>query len=107
MLGPNSGPAHGGSVIFQSECQSRYISACLVEMIEQGIAAIDVRPEAHDQYVRKVDAEHEQLIWTHPGMTTYYRNKQGRVFSAMPWRFVDYWAMTHDPDLQDYRRTEA
>jgi len=24
MLGPNSGPAHGGSVIFQSECQSRY-----------------------------------------------------------------------------------
>src|SRR5437016_1990938 len=26
MLGPNSGPAHGGSVIFQSECQSRYIS---------------------------------------------------------------------------------
>ena len=105
MLGPNSGPAHGGSVIFQSECQSRYISACLVEMIERDIAALDVRPEAHDQYIRKVDAEHEQLIWTHPGMTTYYRNGQGRVFSAMPWRFVDYWAMTHDPDLRDYRQT--
>ena len=103
MLGPNSGPAHGGSVIFQSECQSRYISACLVEMIEQGIAAIEVRPEAHDEYIRQVDAEHEQLIWTHPGMTTYYRNRQGRVFSAMPWRFVDYWAMTHDPDLGQYR----
>jgi 4-hydroxyacetophenone monooxygenase len=107
MLGPNSGPAHGGSVIFQSECQSRYISACLVDMIEQGIAAIDVRQEAHDQYVRKVDAEHEQLIWTHPGMTTYYRNKQGRVFSAMPWRFVDYWAMTHDPDFDQYRQTRS
>jgi 4-hydroxyacetophenone monooxygenase len=107
MLGPNSGPAHGGSVIFQSECQSRYISACLVEMIEKGIAAIDVRQEAHDRYVRKADAEHEQLIWTHPGMTTYYRNKQGRVFSAMPWRFVDYWAMTHDPDLNQYRQTRA
>jgi len=107
MLGPNSGPAHGGSVIFQSECQSRYISACLVEMIERGIAAIDVRQDVNDQYVRRVDAEHEQLIWTHPGMTTYYRNRQGRVFSAMPWRFVDYWAMTHDPDLQDYRHTKA
>jgi 4-hydroxyacetophenone monooxygenase len=34
-------------VIFQSECQSRYISACLVDMIEQGIAAIDVRQDAH------------------------------------------------------------
>jgi 4-hydroxyacetophenone monooxygenase len=76
-------------------------------MIEQGIAAIDVHHEAHDQYVREVDAEHEQLIWSHLGMTTYYRNKQGRVFSAMPWRFVDYWAMTHDPDLIQYRQTRA
>jgi 4-hydroxyacetophenone monooxygenase len=107
MLGPNSGPAHGGSVIFQSECQSRYISACLVEMIEHDIAAIDVRQDAHDKYIREVDAEHEQLIWTHPGMSTYYRNKQGRVFSAMPWRFVDYWRMTHDPDLSQYHLTRA
>jgi 4-hydroxyacetophenone monooxygenase len=107
MLGPNTGPAHGGSVIFQSECQSRYISACLVEMIENDIAAIDVHPDAHDHYIRQVDAEHEQLIWTHPGMTTYYRNSRGRVFSAMPWRFVDYWKMTHDPDFSQYRQTRA
>jgi len=107
MLGPNTGPAHGGSVIFQSECQSRYISACLVEMIEHGLAAIDVRQEMHDDYVRKVDAEHEAMIWTHPGMTTYYRNKSGRVFSAMPWRFVDYWAMTHDADFDRYHLTKA
>jgi 4-hydroxyacetophenone monooxygenase len=107
MLGPNSGPAHGGSVIFQSECQSRYITSCLVEMIEHGLAAIDVKPSAHDEYVRKVDAEHEQMIWTHPGMTTYYRNSRGRVFSAMPWRFVDYWQMTHDVDLADYKQTKA
>jgi 4-hydroxyacetophenone monooxygenase len=107
MLGPNSGPAHGGSVIFQSECQSRYISACLVGMIERGIAAIDVRQDVLDEYVRKVDIEHEAMIWTHPGMTTYYRNKSGRVFSAMPWRFVDYWAMTHDPDFSQYRLTGA
>jgi 4-hydroxyacetophenone monooxygenase len=107
MLGPNSGPAHGGSVIFQSECQSRYITSCLVEMIEHDLAAIDVRPGAHDDYISKVDAEHEQMIWTHPGMTTYYRNSQGRVFSAMPWRFVDYWQMTHDADLNDYRQTKS
>ena len=47
------------------------------------------------------------MIWTHPGMTTYYRNKSGRVFSAMPWRFVDYWAMTHDADLDRYRLTKS
>jgi len=107
MLGPNSGPAHGGSVIFQSECQSRYISACLVGMIEQDVAAIDVRQDVLDDYVRKVDAEHEAMIWTHPGMNTYYRNASGRVFSAMPWRFVDYWRMTHDPDFGQYRLTRG
>jgi 4-hydroxyacetophenone monooxygenase len=107
MLGPNTGPAHGGSVIFQAECQSRYITACLVEMIERRIAAIDVDAGALDEYVGKVDREHEQMIWTHPGMSTYYRNRHGRVFSAMPWRFVDYWAMTHDPDFSRYRLTPA
>ena len=108
MLGPNSGPAHGGSVIFQSECQSRYITSCLVEMIDRRIAAIDVRQDVHNEHVRKIDIEHEAMIWTHPGMTTtYYRNKSGRVFSAMPWRFVDYWAMTHDADLSQYHLTQA
>jgi len=107
MLGPNTGPAHGGSVIFQAECQSRYITACLVEMIEHRIAAIDVNAEALDDWIGKVDREHEQMIWTHPGMSTYYRNRHGRVFSAMPWRFVDYWAMTHDPDFSQYRLTPA
>ena len=68
---------------------------------------IDIRQEVHDRYVREVDREHEQMIWTHPGMTTYYRNSRGRVFSAMPWRFVDYWRMTHDPDLSLYRQTPA
>jgi len=29
------------------------------------------------------------------------------VFSAMPWRFVDYWSMTHDPDFSQYRQTKA
>jgi hypothetical protein len=28
-------------------------------------------------------------------------------FSAMPWRFVDYWAMTHDPDFSRCRLTPA
>ena len=107
MLGPNSGPAHGGSVIFQAECQTRYITSSMVEMIENSIAAIDIRPDVHDDYLVKVDAEHEQLIWTHKGMSTYYRNKHGRVFSVMPWRFVDYWAMTHDSDLSLYELTPA
>jgi 4-hydroxyacetophenone monooxygenase len=47
------------------------------------------------------------MIWTHPGKSTYYHNGSGRVFSAMPSRFVDYWRMTHDPDTRQYSLTKA
>jgi 4-hydroxyacetophenone monooxygenase len=47
------------------------------------------------------------MIWTHPGMTTCYRSTQGRVFSAMPRRFLDYGAMIYDPDFSQYYQTKA
>ena len=102
MQGPNTGLGHGGSAIFQAECQANYIAACLEKIAKDDLVAIDVKPEPLADYVRKVDAEHEQMIWSHPGMSTYYRNKAGRVFSVMPWRLVDYWAMTRTPDFDDY-----
>jgi 4-hydroxyacetophenone monooxygenase len=105
MMGPNTGPGHGGSIVFQSEAQSRYIVSSLVTMIEGRLISTEVKPGVFSEYVRRVDAEHEKLIWTHPGMTTYYRNGQGRVFSAMPWRFVDYWRMSHDFKLDEYLST--
>jgi 4-hydroxyacetophenone monooxygenase len=74
-------------------------------MVERGIEVIDVKQEVHDAYVRRVDTEHEGMIWTHPGMSTYYRNSRGRVVSVMPWRLVDYWSMTHQPDLTEYHLT--
>lgn len=107
MQGPNTGLGHGGSAILQAESMARYITSCLAAMAEAQVAAIEVRQSVHDDYVARVDAEHESLIWTHPGMTTYYRNPHGRVTVTMPWRLVDYWAMTHDADLSDYHLTLA
>jgi len=103
LYGPNTNLGHGGSVIFQSECQVKYVTTCLVDMLEKNLASIEVRQDVHDEYNEKVDAEHGRLIWTHPGMTSWHRNAQGRVFSTMPWRLVDYWSMTNHLDLADYR----
>lgn len=100
--GPNTGLGHGGSAIFQSECQSRYIGACLAKMHHNKISSIEVKQSVQDDYVATVDAEHEKMIWTHLGMSTYYRNAKGRVVTVMPWRLVDYWRMTHDPDFDQY-----
>ena len=107
LMGPNTGLAHGGSVMFMTECQVRYVTLCLREMLEQGVSAIEVEPAVQDDYTRRVDDEHAQLVWTHPGMRNWYRNDRGRVFSPMPWRLVDYWQMTHEPDFSEYRLTRA
>jgi 4-hydroxyacetophenone monooxygenase len=102
MYGPNTNLAHGGSIIFHAECQARYISKLLVAMAEEGLDSVEVQRAVHDDYQRRVDEEHARLVWTHPGMSTWYRNAAGRVISVSPWRLVDYWAMTHAPDLSDY-----
>lgn len=54
-------------------------------------------------YMRAYNDGRQDMIWMHPGMTTYYRNSKGRVYSVMPWRLVDYWHMTRTPDLDDYQ----
>lgn len=100
--GPQTTPAHGGSAIYISECAISYALGALVEMAEQSIASIEVRREVFEEYNASVDAEHETLVWTHPGTTNWYRNSAGRVISALPWRGVDYRRMTEHPDLDDY-----
>jgi len=103
MSGPNTGLAHGGSVIFVAECQARYITSMLREMIEGGLADVEVERAVHDAFNERVDAEHAELVWSHPGMNNWYRNRAGRVFIPMPFRLVDYWGMTTEPRLDEYR----
>jgi 4-hydroxyacetophenone monooxygenase len=102
VFGPNSQGGHGGAFVGTAEAQIRYILDALAQMQGAGAAAIEVKAEVYDRYAEKVDAKHEQLIWTHPGMDTYYRNSRGRVVVAMPFRVVDYWQMTLTADMADY-----
>jgi 4-hydroxyacetophenone monooxygenase len=99
--GPNTNPV-GGSYIFIAECQVRYIVDVLSQVIDSDAGAVDCRPEAHEDYNRRLDDAHATMVWTHPGMETYYRNAAGRVVTNMPWRVVDYWHMTRRPDLADF-----
>jgi 4-hydroxyacetophenone monooxygenase len=33
---------------------------------------------------------------------SYYNNDAGRVTTNMPWKLVDYWRMTREPELDDF-----
>lgn len=102
LYGPNLQPGHGGSLIFVVEMQVRYIMDMLAKMSKLGLGAVEVREEVHAQYNANVAAEHENMVWTHPGMSTYYRNDRGRIVINSPYRNVDFFEMTREVDLDEY-----
>ena len=102
LYGPNTNGGHGGSAVYNSECQVRYTMLALRELIETEAAALDLREEPFEEYNRKVDAEHDQLVWTHPGVKNWYRNKQGRVVTNSPWPLSKYRNLTADFNPGDY-----
>jgi 4-hydroxyacetophenone monooxygenase len=110
LYGPNTNLGHGGSVVFHAECQVRYVMSVLEQMLDGDLGAVECRQDAHDDYVARVDAAHAKMIWTHPGMDTWYRNARGRVVTNSPWRLVEYWEMTRRADLAAFTiepRTDA
>ena len=106
LYGPNLQPGHGGSLLSTLEIQARYVRELLQEMFRRGLGSVECRPEVYDEYNQRVDAAHDNMVWSHPGMSTYYRNSRNRVVVNSPWRNVDFWHLTRHPDLADYL-TEA
>jgi len=107
IYGPNTNLAHGGSAVFHSECQIRYIMQALRELIETGNSALEVRPKPFRAYQDKVDAAVQNMVWAHPGVTSWYKNKSGRVTQTSPWRLVEYRQLTVEFNPADYSFTRA
>jgi 4-hydroxyacetophenone monooxygenase len=102
LYGPNTQTGHGGSLIHTVEAQLTYVGSLLTQMFDAGIATVEVKEQVYDDFTAKVDEMHQNMIWSHPAMTTYYRNSRGRVVVVNPFRNVDYWHMTRHADLAEY-----
>ncbi len=107
LYGPGTNLAHGGSLIFHSECQVRYVMGCLAELVGRTHASMECRHEVHDEYNERLQAELDTMVWSHPSIrSSWYRNPEGRIYILSPWRLVDYWDWTREPDLDDFVITE-
>ena len=104
LYGPGTNLAHAGSIIFHSECQVRYVTACLAALLRDGLSVMECRREVHDAYNQRFDARHDQMVWAHPSENSWYKNANGRVLTTSPWRLVDYWGWTRRPNLDDFAR---
>jgi 4-hydroxyacetophenone monooxygenase len=105
IYGPGTNLAHGGSAIYHSECQVRYIMQCLRELLETGAKSMEVRQDPHDRFNEYLDATHAKMVWAHRGVGNWYKNRHGRVVTNSPFRLVDYRAMTEQLDRNDYVMT--
>jgi 4-hydroxyacetophenone monooxygenase len=101
MYGPNVNGG-GGSVLGHLEAEVHYILELLRQLMAAGAASADVKADAYESHASKVAARHENLIYTHPGVNTYYRNARGRVVTQNPFTNAEFWQLTRCPRLADY-----
>jgi 4-hydroxyacetophenone monooxygenase len=103
MYGPGTNLAFGGSLIFNGECQIRYIMECLKYLLQSGASTLECTTEAHDAYQRRFREQHAQMIWEHPSIAhSFYRNEDGKVTLLWPWKILEMWQRTRELDPAAY-----
>ena len=102
LYGPNLQAGHGGSLIFMIEMQMRFIMDAVKQMLERNLGAIEIRQDVHDAYNADIDRAHVNMVWTHPGMSTYYRNSRGRIVVNSPYRNARFFEMSKQAKIEDF-----
>ena len=109
--GPSTNLAHGGSIIFHSECQVRYIMQAIAELLRASStasvsgprvgAAIECTQDAHDVYNAELAPVLEKTVFQ-ADCGTRYKDANGNVTGNSPWRLVDYFQRTRQLDISHY-----
>jgi 4-hydroxyacetophenone monooxygenase len=103
MYGPGTNLAHGGSLIFHSECQMRYITQCIEQLVVTTSRALEPRQDRYDDWHERSQAEIKTLVWAQPSIKhSFFKNSRGEIHGLSPWRLVDYWTWTKEPDFGDF-----
>jgi 4-hydroxyacetophenone monooxygenase len=102
LYGPNTNIVINGSIIYFSECGVRYIVGLVRALLEEGLAAIEVRADVHDRFNVAVDAENRAMAWGWSDVNSWYKNAHGRVSQNWPFTLLEYWQRTLRPDLAEF-----
>jgi 4-hydroxyacetophenone monooxygenase len=103
MFGPGTNAVNGASLVYNSECQMRYILGCIDMLAARDARSAVPRPEVCQDYDRRSRERLRHMVYAHPAVTSsYYKNSTGELPTLFAWRIVDYWKWTHRPDPSDY-----
>ena len=103
IYGPGTHLAHGGSLIFQSELQMRYINRCLEHLAQTDLDSLEPTPEAAAEWHRRTQTEIKKMVWSHPAVKhSYFKNADGEIHTVSPWRLHEYWSAVREPDWSHF-----
>ena len=103
MYGPGTNLAFGGSLIFNGECQIRYIMECLKALMQSDAQRIECKAQVHTEYQKRFRELHAKLIWEHESIKhSFYQNAEGKVTLLWPWKILDMWRWTKEINRDDY-----
>ncbi|NDJ89143.1 flavin-containing monooxygenase [Mycolicibacter kumamotonensis] len=103
LYGPGAHLAHGGSLIFNSELEMRYIDACLAKLAGDGLHSIEPTAQAATEWHRATQEEIVKMVWAHPAVKhSYFKNADGEIHTVSPWRLDEYWSAVREPNWSQF-----
>lgn len=104
MYGPGTNGVNGASIIYNSECQMRYIMGCIDMVAADDLSSVMPRQEVCDDYNRRSQERLSRMVYSHPAVSSsYYKNSSGGLPTLYAFRIFDYWRWTSRPDPEDYQ----
>jgi cation diffusion facilitator CzcD-associated flavoprotein CzcO len=106
LVGPNSAGGYN-SIIFTTEAHVNYVMACLRQMDERGLKAVEVRPEVYDEFNRSTEERLRTSVWNRGGCASWYLDSNGRNgvwWPGFTWRL---WQRTRRFDAREYHLRAA
>ncbi|MCZ6830841.1 MAG: NAD(P)/FAD-dependent oxidoreductase [Gammaproteobacteria bacterium] len=102
--GPGTNLAFGGSIIFNIECQVRYIMESIKQLLQTGQQSLECKQEVFDDYYRRFREQHAQMVWEHKSIKhSFYTNDEGKCTLLWPWKILQMWQWTQTIEPADYR----
>jgi 4-hydroxyacetophenone monooxygenase len=103
IYGPGTHLAHGGSLIFQSELQMRYVDQLLQRLVDADLHSLEPKAEAANAWHQRTQDKIKQMVWSHPLVKhSYFKNADGEIHTVSPWRLNEYWAAVREPDWSQF-----
>jgi cation diffusion facilitator CzcD-associated flavoprotein CzcO len=100
LVGPNTALGHS-SMVFMIEAQVRYVMQALDLLRRRNASTIEVREEAQERFVTKVQSELDNTVWQ-SGCNSWYLDPQGRNSTIWPDFTITYWNKTRRLNPADF-----